>query len=90
VKGVRTELIDGLCATTAHEMLGQGIVPAPFVAVGKALGQCIWSASKIHSLRKLADMPTGAGEPVKAQVMALPRVSPKVTFEEKPQLALEF
>jgi DNA (cytosine-5)-methyltransferase 1 len=90
VKGVRTELIDGLCATIAHEMLGQGIVPAPFVAVGKALGQCIWSASKIHSLRKLADMPAGVGETVRAQVLAVPRVAPKVTVEEKPQLALEF
>jgi DNA (cytosine-5)-methyltransferase 1 len=39
VKGVPAELVAGLPATTAHELLGQGIVYEPFRAVGQRIGE---------------------------------------------------
>ena len=38
IKGVPEELIDGLSATTAHQMLGQGIAYAPFRQLFECLG----------------------------------------------------
>lgn len=37
-KGIDPSLIDGACSTTAHEALGQSVIPAAFEAVGAALG----------------------------------------------------
>lgn len=37
-KDIPEELIEGMCATTAHELLGQSINYKPFVSVGKLLG----------------------------------------------------
>lgn len=37
-KDIPVELIEGLCATTAHELLGQSINYEPFVSVGYAVG----------------------------------------------------
>lgn len=37
-KDIPEELIEGLCATTAHELLGQSINYQPFVSVGFAVG----------------------------------------------------
>jgi DNA (cytosine-5)-methyltransferase 1 len=41
IKQVPKHFIAGLCATTAHEVLGQGICYQPFVAVGKLIGQSV-------------------------------------------------
>ncbi|MBS7671421.1 DNA cytosine methyltransferase [Croceicoccus gelatinilyticus] len=41
VKGVPPEFVDGLSITTAHEMLGQSILMAPFRALGDGLGQTL-------------------------------------------------
>ena len=41
IKGVPLELVAGLCDTTAHEVLGQGICFAPFVSVGRLIGQSL-------------------------------------------------
>jgi len=40
-KGVDPRLIEGLVSTTAHEVLGQGVIPACFRAVGAALGRAL-------------------------------------------------
>ncbi|CUW41871.1 Putative C-5 cytosine-specific DNA methylase (plasmid) [Magnetospirillum sp. XM-1] len=40
-KGVDPSLLDGAAPTTAHEMLGQSVIPAAFRAVGAALGRAI-------------------------------------------------
>lgn len=39
-KGVSEKLIEGFCATTAHELLGQSVLYEPFRAVGKLVPQC--------------------------------------------------
>lgn len=41
VKGVPANLIEGLSDTIAHQLLGQGIVYAPFAAVGARIGKCL-------------------------------------------------
>lgn len=44
IKGIPESLVEGLSVTTAHEMLGQSIVAAPFRALGEAVGRelCLW------------------------------------------------
>jgi DNA (cytosine-5)-methyltransferase 1 len=39
VKGVPVHLVEGLASTTAHELLGQGIVYEPFRAVGQRIAE---------------------------------------------------
>jgi len=39
IKGIPEEMVEGLPITTAHEMLGQSIVAAPFRALGIAIGR---------------------------------------------------
>jgi DNA (cytosine-5)-methyltransferase 1 len=41
IKQVPEHLVDGLCATTAHEVLGQGIVYSPFKSVGEHVGNSL-------------------------------------------------
>lgn len=41
VKGINEELVKGLSATIAHELLGQSILPAPFKAAWSYLGECL-------------------------------------------------
>lgn len=41
VKGIPPALVEGLSATTAHEVLGQSIVFAPFVAVGQLIARSL-------------------------------------------------
>lgn len=41
VKQVPEQLVDGLCSTTAHEVLGQGIVYPPFRDVGTHVGKAL-------------------------------------------------
>ena len=41
VKQVPDHLVDGLCSTTAHEVLGQGIVYQPFKGVGALVGDAL-------------------------------------------------
>ena len=43
IKGIDPALIAGLPKTTAHELLGQSIIPAPFIAIGKMIGETIAS-----------------------------------------------
>ena len=41
IKQVPEHLVDGLCNTTAHEVLGQGIVYSPFKSVGEHVGNSL-------------------------------------------------
>jgi DNA (cytosine-5)-methyltransferase 1 len=52
-KDIPEELIDGLCATTAHELLGQSINYKPFVSVGKLLGASYKSLRSVDFVREL-------------------------------------
>ena len=56
IKGVPEEMIEGLPVTTAHEMLGQSIVAAPFKALGRAIGSemLIWSKGAPRTPRMAA------------------------------------
>jgi len=47
-------LIAGLCATTAHELLGQSIVTAPFKALGELMAQCFRDAAATIELSQAA------------------------------------
>lgn len=75
VKGIRPQLIEGLCTTTAHELLGQSVVPAPFVNVAKAIGQSIWAfAAPRKAVRQAAlQAPVAVYSPVHT-VKTLPKV----------------
>lgn len=58
-KGVPKHLIEGLCKTTAHEVLGQSIIYTPFQALGKLIGRslkefatgAVTSNSPVYQLR---------------------------------------
>lgn len=41
IKTVPAFLIEGLCSTRAHEILGQGVIHCAFMAVGKLLGSAL-------------------------------------------------
>ena len=41
VKQIPERLINGLCETTAHEVLGQSVIYAPFVAIGALIANAI-------------------------------------------------
>lgn len=41
IKQVPEHLVDGLCNTTAHEVLGQGIIYSPFKSVGEHVGNSL-------------------------------------------------
>ncbi len=41
MKGIPEHLVFGLSATVAHELLGQAVCYAPFLAVGKAIGRAL-------------------------------------------------
>lgn len=55
LKGVSPELIAGLPQTTAHELLGQGIVHAPFEAVGHRIGECVLALMEKHGIKLEGD-----------------------------------
>ncbi|ART61534.1 DNA cytosine methyltransferase (plasmid) [Acidovorax carolinensis] len=44
IKGVPEHLVDGVSASVAHQILGQGVVYPPFVGVGKHLGESLEAA----------------------------------------------
>jgi DNA (cytosine-5)-methyltransferase 1 len=45
IKGVPEHLVDGVSATVAHQILGQGVVYPPFVGVGQHLGESLDAAA---------------------------------------------
>lgn len=45
IKGVPEHLVNGVSATVAHQILGQGVVYPPFVGVGKHLGESLEAAA---------------------------------------------
>lgn len=53
IKGIPEEMVEGLPVTTAHEMLGQSIVAAPFAALGRAVGAelLLWSKGTPRNAR---------------------------------------
>lgn len=65
-KGVPTHLIEGLSSTTAHQVLGQGIVYDPFVAVGRHVGQALQELREM--LEALAEAKGRSVEPGSAVV----------------------
>lgn len=48
IKQVPPELIEGLSATVAHELLGQGINYEPFRAAGRAIADCILTSMNVE------------------------------------------
>lgn len=62
VKGVPEHLVAGLSATTAHELLGQGIVYEPFRAAGRRIGE------RLAALREQAQEAIDAEERESSQV----------------------
>lgn len=48
-KGIPVELIEGLCHTTAHELLGQSIIYDPFVSIANLIGQSYKDLQKTGS-----------------------------------------
>jgi len=54
IKGVPDHLIDGLSDTIAHQLLGQGILYAPFEAVGQRIGECL---NKVGEAKSVKDAP---------------------------------
>lgn len=71
VKTIPESLIEGLCATTAHEVLGQSVIYSAFVAVGELIARTV----------KGLAAPLAKGEEVKSPV------APKATQERaKPSL----
>jgi len=64
-KGIDEGLVEGAVPTTAHEVLGQAVIPAAFRAVGAALGRAlrrVCDTPKPHT----ADLPLFASRPVSA------------------------
>lgn len=59
VKGVPDRLIEGLSETLAHQLLGQGILYAPFEAVGHRIGECLL---KVAEKRKQQEQVAEEGE----------------------------
>lgn len=55
IKGVPTELIEDLSQSNAHQLLGQGIVYAPFRAVGQRIGESLLRLTDAHAQELLAD-----------------------------------
>ena len=53
-KGVPEHLIEGLSQTTAHELLGQGIVYNPFRQVARFVGECLKSWAKSQQSMAIA------------------------------------
>jgi DNA (cytosine-5)-methyltransferase 1 len=43
IKGMPEQLVEGMPATRAHAILGNGVVFEPFLAVGKALAKAVLS-----------------------------------------------
>lgn len=61
IKGVPEHLVKNLPATTAHELLGQGIAYAPFRSLFKALGQALQSAKDAAAAAATSNLaPLGA------------------------------
>lgn len=52
IKGIPERIIEGLSATTAHEILGQSVIYPAFKAVGKALGN--WIRRQVSSTPALS------------------------------------
>ena len=56
IKGVPEEMVHDLPVTTAHEMLGQSIVAAPFRALGAAIGRELdqWGTREVRQIKQTA------------------------------------
>lgn len=63
VKGVPDHLINGLSETLAHQLLGQGIVYAPFESVGHRIGEALLAL--IDADKKVAESAEDLIEPVR-------------------------
>ena len=53
-KLVPERLIEGLCETTAHELLGQSVIAAPFKALGEMMAQCIRNTASVADMAHAA------------------------------------
>ena len=77
IKGVPEEMVSGIPVTMAHEMLGQSIVAAPFVALGESIGREMvrWNrggqAKPIRQLTKLSAAASGNNDNAPAEQLAL-------------------
>ena len=70
-------MVSGIPVTMAHEMLGQSIVAAPFVALGESIGREMvrWNrggqAKPIRQLTKLSAAASGNNDNAPAEQLAL-------------------
>lgn len=58
LKDVPEVIIEGFCATTAHQLLGQGIAYEPFRATGQRIGENLWA---LIAVRDVDDEGDGQG-----------------------------
>ncbi|CAN7779336.1 DNA cytosine methyltransferase [Cupriavidus necator] len=87
IKGVPQHLVDGVSATVAHEILGQGVVYPPFVGVGKHLGESLESVVPgRRPARKSAVIVNGDDAPLSAEVRIAALAAEVVAELKKPNM----
>lgn len=83
IKQVPEHLVDGLCATTAHEVLGQGIVYSPFKSVGEHVGNSLNELmGRPVSVPKRAPMASADVSDVAAKVVTEAAVKAPVVLQQ--------
>ncbi len=87
MKGVPEHLVDGVSATVAHEILGQGVVYPPFVGVGKHLGESLESVVPgRRPARKSAVIVNDEDAPLSAEVRIAALAAEVVAELKKPNM----
>lgn len=86
IKGVPEHLVDGVSATIAHEILGQGIVYPPFVGVGKHLGEALEAVAGRRPARKSAVTVKNDDAELSAEVRIATLAAEVVAELKKPNL----
>jgi DNA (cytosine-5)-methyltransferase 1 len=86
MKGVPAHLVDGVSATIAHEILGQGVIYQPFVGVGKHLGEALEaSAAGRRPARKSDVIVQDEDAPLSAEVRIAELAAEVVAELKKPE-----
>jgi len=86
MKGVPAHLVEGVSATIAHQILGQGVVYQPFVGVGKHLGEALEaSAAGRRPARKSDVIVQEEDAPLSAEVRIAELAAEVVAELKKPQ-----
>lgn len=86
-KGVPEHLVNGVSATIAHEILGQGVVYPPFVGVGKHLGESLDAvATGRRPARKSAVIVNDDDAPLSSEVRIAALAAEVVAELKKPNM----